>query len=79
VIYGFWCNNCKATEDRMLPMQRRDAPQTCPVCGGQLQRQLAAPLFRFAGVPTKGGGPDKFTADMLRIPLKDLPQGLKAK
>jgi putative FmdB family regulatory protein len=77
-VYGYRCNFCKTNEDRIVPVPRRDL-QTCPKCGMHLARQVGAPRFRFAGVPTKGGGPDKFTADMLRIPLKDLPKGLKTK
>jgi hypothetical protein len=42
-------------------------------------RELSAPHFKFKGVVTKDGGPDKFTADMLGIPLHDLPEGLKTK
>jgi hypothetical protein len=42
-----------------------------------MERLLAAPLFKIGGKVTPGGGPDKFTADMLGIPLKELPSGLK--
>jgi hypothetical protein len=41
-------------------------------------KKLAAPMGRMWGVVPKGGGPDRFTADALGIPLKDLPKDLKA-
>lgn len=44
-----------------------------------MQRMVSAPLFKFAGRVTPGGGPDRLTADMLGIPLKELPDGLKTK
>lgn len=77
-VYEYNCKTCKTKEERILPVERRDI-QTCPVCGANLVRILGMPRFRFAGVPTKGGGPDKFTADVLGIPLKELPEGLKTK
>jgi hypothetical protein len=42
-----------------------------------MQRLLGAPLFRFKGRVTPGGGPDKFTADMLGMRLDELPAGLR--
>jgi putative FmdB family regulatory protein len=76
-IYGYRCNTCKTVEDRMIPLVRADAVQTCQKCGMPMEKQLSAPLFRFYGRVTPGGGMDKFTADMLGIPLKELPEGLK--
>ena len=46
-------------------------------CNKPMQKVIGAPLFKFAGRVTPGGGPDRFTADMLGIPLKELPEGLK--
>ena len=69
------CYKCGDT-DRVVPIAERDN-QTCD-CGAHLARQLAAPLGRIAGRVVQGGGPDRFTADMLGIPLKELPDGLKA-
>lgn len=51
----------------------------CPECLRRPTRLLAAPLFKIDGRVTPGGGPDRFTADMLGIPLKELPEGLKTK
>jgi putative FmdB family regulatory protein len=74
--YSYCCKPCKRPVERVVPIARRDL-QTCEVCGSPLQRKLAAPLFKISGRVTPGGGPDKFTADMLRVPLKDLPEGLR--
>lgn len=75
-VYGFRCDDCGRTEDHILPVAMRDQGILCG-CGYVMTRQLAAPLFRFYGKVTPGGGMDKFTADMLGIPLKELPPGLK--
>ena len=74
--YDYRCVTCGWHNALLVTIIDRDGVQ-CPRCGGNLHRLVGAPLFRFAGVPTKGGGPDKFTADMLGLPLKDLPEGLK--
>lgn len=74
-IYAYKCT-CGFEGDLMVTVENRDQAY-CPVCLRSPQRQLAAPHFKFMGVVTKGGGPDKFTADMLGIPLHDLPSGLK--
>ena len=76
-IYSYRCPNCGDAEERNVPMDERDL-QLCG-CGNCTVRQLGAPRFRFAGRVTPGGGPDKFTADVLGIPLHDLPSGLKTK
>lgn len=74
--YAYRCPNCKCPIERVVPITRRDL-QTCGVCGSKLNRELAAPLFKISGRVTPGGGPDKFTADMLGLPLKELPEGLR--
>lgn len=76
--YDFYCEDCWWEGERCVPIAERDK-QGCDECFNPepLKREVAAPLFRFKGVTTKGGGPDKFTADMLGIPLKELPSGLK--
>ena len=62
--------------ERVVPIAERDE-QYCEICGIRLVRGISSPIFKFAGRVTPGGGPDRFTADMLGIPLKDLPDGLK--
>lgn len=75
-VYGYACV-CGVKRDEIRKFGERDAPLECSGCQQRMTRELGAPRFRFQGVPTKGGGPDKFTADMLGIPLHDLPSGLR--
>ncbi len=76
--YDFFCPECRMEETRVVPVDERDS-QWCPYCYRRcLERRLSAPLFKFAGQVTPGGGPDRFTADMLGIPLAELPEGLKS-
>lgn len=73
--YGYACT-CGWHGDRVVPVVERNH-QACEECGADLTRLLDAPLFKMAGQITPGGGPDRFTADMLGIPLKELPSGLR--
>lgn len=75
-IYDFYCPGCGYSGEHNVPMQGRDQAK-CPNCANRLDRLLAAPLGKIAGQVVQGGGPDRFTADMLGIPLKELPEGLK--
>ena len=76
--YEFACARCGwGAHDLVVPIIARDR-QHCPECGEKLSRRVAAPLVKTIGVP-QGGGPDRFTADMLGIPLKELPVGLRTK
>jgi len=77
VTYDFFCKPCGLSTTFAVPIDDRDS-QPCPYCKSTLERKLAAPLFKFTGRITKGGGPDRFTADMMGIPLKELPDGLKS-
>jgi putative FmdB family regulatory protein len=74
--YEYRCT-CGWSGDLVQSIELRDQAH-CPSCTRTPERRVAAPLFRFAGRVTPGGGPDKFTADMLGIPLHDLPPALKA-
>lgn len=74
--YDYRCPCCDARFERIVPISERGA-QRCPKCDTLLEQLIAAPLFKFAGRVTPGGGPDRFTADMLGIPLKELPSGLR--
>ena len=77
-IYDFYCR-CGWEGERSVPIDERDR-QHCPACGKYpMDRHLAAPLGRIAGRAVQGGGPDRFTADMLGVPLKELPEGLKTR
>jgi putative FmdB family regulatory protein len=76
ITYDFYCSNCMHLFERAVKLDDRD-DQRCDVCGILAVRQMSAPRIKIAGKPVSGGGPNKFTADALRIPLKDLPRGLK--
>lgn len=81
-LYDFQCLACGWGEEVQLPIKKRDSVRFCPTiaCAGAnrpLVRQLAAPLGRIAGKPVQGGGADRFTADMIGVPLKELPPGLR--
>lgn len=76
--YLFICSSCGWQGDINVKVADRDS-QRCECCNHVMARVVAAPLFKFMGRVTPGGGPDKFTADMLGIPLKDLPEGLRTK
>ena len=73
--YDFECGRCSWANELVVPMDDRDR-QRCPTCNTKLTRNVSAPLVKTIGVP-QGGGPDRFTADMLGIPLKELPSGLR--
>lgn len=77
--YDLYCGTCQRTEERVVPIAKRHE-QTCNVCGDPMTLVLTrAPIGKIAGQVTPGGGPDRFTADMLGIPLKELPPGLRTK
>lgn len=78
-IFDFICTSCGHCAEHIV--RRFDDVIFCENCGEQARRLVTAGQyrnFRIWGVMPKGGGPDKFTADMLGIPLKDLPRGLKS-
>ena len=77
-IYDCFCGECGWRGERTSTIADRDS-LPCPRCDTlvPLQRLIASPLFKFAGRVTPGGGPDRFTADMIGVPLKDLPSGLR--
>lgn len=76
--YDYYCKFCNRTEERVVGLSDLDKAQGCRVCGDPVERVITrAPVSRFAGRATKGGGQDRFVADMLGIPLKELPSGLK--
>lgn len=75
--YDYYCPDCNVQESCVKAIEDRDSLPSCPICTQPMPRQVAAPLFKFMGRVTPGGGPDRFTADMLGIPLKELPSGLR--
>lgn len=77
--YLYRCLRCGLTQELVRPIAERDDLPLCPEHPRtHMEKIVGAPLFKFAGRVTPGGGPDRFTADMLGIPLKELPDGLKS-
>ena len=76
--YTYECEACGKPHDRVVPVDERDF-QYCGVCDKQLFRRVAGPMFVIKGRVSQGGGPDRFVADQLGIPLGELPEGLKTK
>lgn len=81
-VYQFDCPNCGAYLTQILPIERRNDPRFCPQCSEPLRRRVDGPYGRVRGRADgkpDPGGPDQFTADMLGVPVKDLPINLKVK
>ena len=77
--YEYRCPNCSLETTRVVPISERNGPHNCERCGDPLAREIrTATRPRFAGRVVQGGGPDRFTADVLGIPLKELPPGLRS-
>lgn len=77
-LYDYRCRCCGWTGESNVRIADRDN-HTCPRCNMTMDRDVSSALFRFKGVVTPGGGIDRFTADMIGVPLKELPEGLKTK
>lgn len=76
--YGYVCT-CGLRQEMLRPIDERNALPVCVGCQQEMQRELYPTPARFAGRVVQGGGPDRFTADVMGIPLKDLPDGLRTK
>lgn len=84
-LYTYRCPSCRGRLEETRSIERRhDAPQ-CPVCSsGMLLAPTAPAMINTTGQPTGGrkrdgtGGPDQMTADLLGIPVKDIPPGLRS-
>ena len=77
--YSFVCPNCMLETSRIVPIDERNGPHLCERCGDKLDRVITAVPARFIGRVVQGGGPDRFTADVMGIPLRDLPSGLRTR
>lgn len=75
-LYDYTCPNCNWHGERQAIIADRHG-LTCENCGSILQLQISAVYGKVAGQVLKGGGGDRFTADALGIPLKELPAELK--
>ncbi|MDH5579524.1 MAG: zinc ribbon domain-containing protein [Betaproteobacteria bacterium] len=76
-LYDYRCQHCGWKDEFNIAIEQRDNVW-CLGCDRQVERLLSAPLGRMAGQVVQGGGPDRFTADALGIPLHDLPDSLRA-
>ena len=76
-LYDYVCAACARLEERQIPLATCDAAQFCGKCGAQMERRLSVAHVKIAGRVLKGGGPDRFTADVLGCRLDELPTGLR--
>jgi putative FmdB family regulatory protein len=74
--YDYACALCEQEEERLVAVDDRDSQWHS--CGAKLFRLPSAPMGKMAGQVAKGGGPDRFTADMLGTTVKDLPKPLRS-
>ena len=74
-LYDYRCT-CGWSGELQQPVDRRDAA-VCPNCLRCPERLLAAPMGKMAGQTARGGGADRFTADMLGVKIGDLPADLR--
>ena len=77
-LYDYMCDACALKEERRVPLAQFNEAQFCSRCGAPTTRQISAVYGKMASQVLQGGGPDRFTADMMGIPLKELPDHLKA-
>lgn len=74
-LYDYRCT-CGWRGELQLPIAERNNG-ICPNCLRRPERQLAAPMGKMAGQVARGGGADRFTAEMLGVPVKELPPALR--
>ena len=80
-LFSYECETCGQKCERLVPIAARNN-QMCDVCAAHgkmnhLKLLLSATYGRVAGTVLKGGGPDRFTADVLGYRLDELPTGLR--
>lgn len=76
-LYDCVCTKCGWTGEKQAKIKDRDAI-LCERCSYMVLRLPAAVYGKMAGTVLQGGGPDRFTADMLGIKTGDLPGYMKA-
>lgn len=76
VLYDYLCEACNWNGEKYATYAERDS-QLCPCCEyqGYLRRIVSAPHVYIAGKDRA----DATTADLLGIPEKELPSGLRTK
>jgi putative FmdB family regulatory protein len=75
-LYDYRCARCGLRFELNVRIDDRDI-QICRHCATPLTRELAAPMGKIAGQVAKGGGADRFVAEQLGIPVKELPAPLR--
>ena len=77
-IYDYTCAACGRTEERFT-LNKPPKELMCR-CGGPMRRQFPAPYGKVKGRADGNdrNDADQFTADMIGVPVKDLPSGLRA-
>jgi len=76
-LYDLFCPTCHRTVERQCKINDRLA-QRCYHDGDLLTVKIAPVYGKMAGTVLKGGGPDRFTADVLGCRVDELPSGLRA-
>jgi putative FmdB family regulatory protein len=76
--YEYSCDLCGEVSQRNVRVAYRRM-QSCNACHAPLRLIIYAVPGKIVGKAVEGGGPDRFTADALGIPLKELPSGLRTK
>lgn len=76
-LYDLFCPTCHRVVERQCKVDDR-LSQRCYHDGDTLTVKIAPVYGKMAGTVLAGGGPDRFTADMLGIKTGDLPGYLKA-
>ena len=75
-LYDYFCPACgKQIERQCRVADRHD--QRCEFDGEPLTLKVSPVYGRMAGQVLKGGGPDRFTADVIGCRLDELPDGLR--
>lgn len=75
-IYDYECPESGRRETRFARINDRHK-QTCGICGRPLRLLLSAPMGIVKGPAYRPSPADHFTADMLKIPVKDLDSGIR--
>lgn len=75
--YDYRCERCGDESTSSVKMEMRHG-QSCARCRGLLKMVIRPVPGKIVGQIAQGGGPDRVTAELLNIPLKELPPGLKS-
>lgn len=76
--YTYRCA-CGVQTDALRKICDRDVTPVCAKCNAGMPRQVTLPAkAQFRGRVVQGGGPDRFTADVLGVQVRDLPAGLRS-